>query len=375
MDNNETKVIPKIEGNEENISENNKKKTVEEIFENLGENFEETIEDGEDEDEDMFKELFEEEFELPDDKEEEVDNNGNVIETYLTQMSNTIPGFEGLEEIGAMLAMDDEQFNQIAIPYLLHLQRSVNNMNDRMLLIQGLNAAGYKAEDLMASYVAVTEEIDTQLGDLISASKRDFVKQMLAIVTNTIADTEGIAKRIIQIPLQLICDDAKIPTYAHIGDAGCDVYAIEDCVINPGETKIISTGLKMAIPEGYEIQVRPRSGMSAKTKMRVANAPGTIDSCYRGEIGIIIENIEPNFKDIDYTFNEDGSIKINSIVHGSAFYVTKGDRIAQLVLNEVPKAAFYLIKDIGEYSDLSLRGDEGFGSTDEKKENGENTAQ
>ena len=112
----EIKVVPKIERNEENTPEENKNKSIEEIFENIGETFEETVEDGEDEDEDMLNDLFEEEFELSNDKEEEVDNNGNVIEAYLTQMSNTIPGFEGLEEIGAMLAMDDEQFNQIAIP-------------------------------------------------------------------------------------------------------------------------------------------------------------------------------------------------------------------------------------------------------------------
>ena len=291
----------------------------------------------------------------------------NPLDAYFSQMETIMPGFGGMEEIGAMLALDDSEFKLIAQPFLIELQRSVNNLNDRMLLIQGMNAAGYKAEDILAAYVTITQEIDEQLGDVISPAKRDFVKQMLGIVTNTIAETEGIAKKIIQIPIQLINEDAKIPTYAHTGDAGCDVYAVEDCIINPGETKIIPTGLKMAIPEGYELQVRPRSGMSAKTKMRVANAPGTIDSCYRGEIGIIIENIEPNFKDIDYTFNEDGSIEINSIIHGSAFHITKGDRIAQLVLNEVPKAAFYLVEDIGEYSELSYRGEAGFGSTDEQK--------
>ena len=297
-----------------------------------------------------------------------VDENGNnVLDAYFSQLENVMPGFGGMEEIGAMLALSDEQFNLIAQPFLLHLQRSVNNLNDRMILIQGMNAAGYKAEDIIAAYVTITEELDEQLGDVISPAKRDFVKQMLAIVTNTIADTEGIAKRIIQIPFQPTHSDAKIPTYAHIGDAGCDVYAIEDCIINPGETKIVRTGFKVAIPEGYELQVRPRSGMSSKTKIRIANAPGTIDSCFRGEVGIIVENVEPPFKDIDYSFNEDGSIKINSIVHGSAYHITKGDRIAQLVLSEVPKAAFYLVENIDEYTEISYRGENGFGSTDEQK--------
>ena len=290
-----------------------------------------------------------------------------VLDEYVEKVSNIVPGFGGMEELGAMLSLDDTNFKMISQPFLIQLQRAVNNLNDKMILVQGMNAAGYKAEDIVAAYLSVTQELDNELGDEISQVKKDFIKQMLGIITNAIADTDGIAKRIIQIPTELIHEDAKIPTYAHAGDAGCDVYAVEDCVINPGETKIIPTGLKMAIPEGYELQVRPRSGMSAKTKMRVANAPGTIDSCYRGEIGIIIENIEPNFKDIDYTFNEDGSIKINSIVHGSAFHVTKGDRIAQLVLSEVPKAAFYIIEDIDEYSEFSFRGVNGFGSTDEQK--------
>lgn len=303
---------------------------------------------------------------------DELENSdNNPLEAYFAQLDNIMPGFGGMEEIGALLSLDDEQFKPIAAAFLAHLQRAVNNLNDKMILIQGMNAAGYKAEDVIAAYITITEEIDEQLGDTISPAKRDFVKQMLGIITNTIADTEGIAKKIIQIPLELMSVDAKIPTYAHTGDAGCDVYAIEDCIINPGEIKIIPTGLKMAIPEGYELQVRPRSGMSVKTKMRVANAPGTIDSSYRGEIGIIIENIEPPFKDIDYSFNEDGSIHINSIVHGSAFSIGKGDRIAQLVLNEVPKAAFYTVVDVEEYSELSYRGADGFGSTDEKKENGE----
>jgi dUTP pyrophosphatase len=323
---NEVKVIPKIE--RENAEEN----------------------------ENIFEEL------------EQSDN--NPLDAYFAQIENVMPEFGGMEEIGAMLALDDKDFAPIANAFLVHLQRAVNNLNDKMILIQGMNAAGYKAEDIIASYVLITQEIDEQLGDMISPVKRDFVKQMLGIITNTIADTEGIAKRIIQIPIELMNEDAKIPTYAHIGDAGCDVYAIDDYTIAPGETKIIPTGLKMIIPEGYEIQVRPRSGLSAKTKMRVANAPGTIDSSYRGEIGIIVENIEPPFKDIDYSFNEDGSIKINSIVHGSAFSIGKGERIAQFVLSEVPKAAFYAITNVEEYAEISYRGDNGFGSTDTEKENG-----
>src|SRR5690625_4442372 len=85
--------------------------------------------------------------------------------------------------------------------------------------------------------------------------------------------------------------DAVIPKYAKKGDSGFDLVAVEDMVIEPGETKLIKTGLAFEIPEGYEIQVRPRSGITLKTKLRVQL--GTIDSNYRGEVGVIVDNITP----------------------------------------------------------------------------------
>jgi dUTP pyrophosphatase len=85
-------------------------------------------------------------------------------------------------------------------------------------------------------------------------------------------------------------ETAVIPAYAREGDAGMDICSAEDIDISPGQTKIIPTGLKLAIPPGYEIQVRPRSGLSYKTLLRLANTPGTIDSGYRDELGVIMSN-------------------------------------------------------------------------------------
>lgn len=130
--------------------------------------------------------------------------------------------------------------------------------------------------------------------------------------------------------------DAVIPKYAKDGDAGFDFCAIHDEFIKPGETVIVQTGLAMAVPKGFELQVRPRSGMSVKTKLRVANSPGTIDSGYRGEIGIIIENT--------------GDIEIG---------VRKGDRIAQGVIGLVPVATFQETEELDE----TQRGAGGYGST------------
>ncbi len=129
------------------------------------------------------------------------------------------------------------------------------------------------------------------------------------------------------------------PEYAQDGDAGMDIRASEPVCVYPGETKIIKTGLYVAIPKGYEIQVRPRSGMSARTNIRVSNSPGTIDSNYRGEIGVIVDNIG-----------------------NDEYYINVGDRIAQLVLNKVPSIRWYPVENVEALGETN-RGAGGFGST------------
>lgn len=142
-------------------------------------------------------------------------------------------------------------------------------------------------------------------------------------------------KRITQIKVNKIDESANIPKYAHKGDSGFDLASTESCTISPGETKLISTGLAFSIPEGYEMQVRPRSGMSAKSKFRVANSPGTIDSNYRGEVKIIAENTGHR-----------------------PIFIEKGDRIAQGVICPVYEAVF-----IEEELSETVRGKNGFGSS------------
>ena len=124
--------------------------------------------------------------------------------------------------------------------------------------------------------------------------------------------------------IEKMSDDIVTPVYASEGDAGMDIRANEDIIIKPHETKLVSTGIKIAIPNGYEIQVRPRSGMSLKTNLRIANSPGTIDSGYRDELKIIVTNI---------SMNED-------------LIINKNDRIAQIVLCKYEKIYFKEIKYI-----------------------------
>lgn len=272
----------------------------------------------------------------------------NVLKASLDAITEAMPELQGMEEMAALLSLSDEDFGIIAPPILMELEKSLNNVNDKLILTQALNASGMKAEDLLSSFSEVAKQIDEKM-TTISQSKKEFVKRVLGALCNTIADTEGIAKRIIQIPIELCHKDAKMPTYAHSTDSGLDVFAPEDIIIHPGETRLISTGLKVAIPLGYELQVRPKSGRSLKTKFRIANTPGTIDSGYRDEIGVIIDNIEPPIKDITYeTDFIDGKPKltITSILHGADFHIGKGEKFAQLVLCEVPKVAFYEVDSI-----------------------------
>ncbi|AUN98179.1 dUTP diphosphatase [Bacteriovorax stolpii] len=132
-----------------------------------------------------------------------------------------------------------------------------------------------------------------------------------------------------------------LPSYETTGAAGADVRASlgngEKLLIKPGERVLIPTGLSMEIPHGYEIQVRPRSGLSFKTGLMVLNSPGTIDSDYRGEVKIILGNLGKNDEVINH-----------------------GDRVAQLVLAPVTQAA-YIVSE-SELSDTA-RGTGGFGST------------
>ena len=270
----------------------------------------------------------------------------NLFEEIAKEIEQVNPALGGFEELAEILALPEDKFAILEPIFIDELQKSFNNISDKLVLVQTLNASGIKVEDLQESYLKINEEIDGQLGASLSRPKRDFLKKMLGITYNAIADTEGIAKKVIQIPIELCNKDAKIPTYANIGDAGLDIYALEDITVHPGETKLVKTGLKVAIPYGYELQVRPKSGRALKTKFRVANTPGTIDSGYRDEIGVIIDNIEPPIKDIEYSFDDNGKPIIQSILHGSDFTIGKGEKFAQLVLNEVPKVSFYQVESV-----------------------------
>lgn len=145
----------------------------------------------------------------------------------------------------------------------------------------------------------------------------------------------------LKVKIKKLRSDAVIPNYATDGSAGFDFVATEDITIMPGEVTLIKTGLSFEIPKGYELQIRPRSGMSLNTKLRISNSPGTIDSDYRGEVAIIMENIDSR-----------------GLVYYKC-YIKKGDRVAQGVICPIIQAEF---EEVTELSDTE-RGSGGFGHT------------
>ena len=279
------------------------------------------------------------------------------FEKFMNALQEVNPELGGFDELGAMLALPEEQFSILAPIFLAELERGMKNINDQMIMVQSMNMLGMKAENVREQYEAIYKEIDEQMGDVISRQKRDFLKQMLGMTYNALAEAEGIAKKTILIPIEYCHTDAKMPTYAHLTDSGMDVYALEDITIAPGETKLIPTGLKVAIPSGYELQVRPKSGRCLKTKLRIANTPGTIDAGYRDEIGVIVDNIEPFIKEAK--MDENG--RLYEVLFGSSYTIGKGEKFAQLVLCEIPKAAFYEVESVSKIENDGRNG--GFGST------------
>jgi dUTP pyrophosphatase len=143
------------------------------------------------------------------------------------------------------------------------------------------------------------------------------------------------------VKIKLVHPDAKMPTRADPGSSGFDLYAVEECWISPGEVTIVPTGLQMEIPPGYEVQIRPRSGLAAKSGIIVVNSPGTVDFSFRGEVKVIMSKLSDDHSD-DY------------------YHVLPGTRIAQMVIQQIPDVGIELTTD--ELSETS-RGAGGFGSS------------
>lgn len=140
-----------------------------------------------------------------------------------------------------------------------------------------------------------------------------------------------------KVQIRVLDPGLPVPGYAHEGDAGLDLYSSDHALIAPGERRAIATGIAVAIPEGYAGFVQARSGRALKEGLAVVNAPGLVDSGYRGEVKVIVTNLDP-VQDIK---------------------IERGDKIAQLVIQPVETTDLEVVEDLP----ASPRGDGGFGST------------
>ena len=296
---------------------------------------------------------------------EEIDVEQTLREAFSFFFGNLIDDDEADEYVKAfssLMSLDDEKFMVVAADVLENFYTSFKDPQIQLGIAQNLSIQGVAAEDMMDELADIAERLQTNLDGKVSQIKIDFFKSILGIVANALGENERIARRVVSVPIQRLSNEIKLPEYAHTTDSGLDVFALDDYTIDPGEIKIIPTGLRVALPKGYEIQVRAKSGLSARTHMRVANGIGTVDEGFHDEIGIILENNEPAIKDIAYDFDDETHRPIiTSILHSSPVYITKGQKIAQLVLAEIPKISWQEVNDITLYGAEDRQG--GFGST------------
>ena len=141
----------------------------------------------------------------------------------------------------------------------------------------------------------------------------------------------------VEILVQRLDDGVPLPSYAHPGDAGADLTTTVDVRLEPGERALVPTGIGVALPEGYVALVHPRSGLAARFGVSIVNSPGTVDAGYRGEVKVMLVNLDP----------------------ASPVELRRGDRIAQLVIQQVEHARFVEVDRLPD----SVRGDGGYGST------------
>jgi len=142
---------------------------------------------------------------------------------------------------------------------------------------------------------------------------------------------------VVDIWIRRLDDDVPLPSYAHPGDAGADLTTTVDVTLEPGQRTLVPTGISLALPEGYVGLVHPRSGLAARSGVSIVNAPGTVDAGYRGEVQVLLVNLDPQER----------------------VELRRGDRVAQLVVQRVETARFVEVDQLP----ASARGSGGYGST------------
>ena len=242
------------------------------------------------------------------------------------------------DQFAMMVDLPDEQFDAIYPSMKDRLTRLFESESFQADVLNSLKMIGHGS--IEEERISAQEVIDDIKEDsTLSENKKDILITIIDGSVLSIIKLIEVPRERVKVQIKKLNEDAILPQYAHKTDAGADIFALEETIIKPHETKLIKTGVAVAIPVGYEIQIRPRSGLSLKSGLRIANAPGTIDSDYRGEICVIMENTS----NLSYT-------------------IKKEDKIAQLVISPVPMIEWDEVDELEE----TERGEGGFGSTDKK---------
>jgi dUTP pyrophosphatase len=249
----------------------------------------------------------------------------------LLHFVETIPG---LSEICSLVDLPDEKFKEISVYVNMSVEEGYSSENYKQEIKRLVDSPSFDYPTINKSFTIVLEEVEKL--DCID-EKKTFLFTVMKGMIDSITDMYENPYDVL-VPTQLLHDNAKLPVYAHSDDSGADIFLTEDLTIPAFSFGYkVATGLACALPRGWQIEVRPRSGKSEKTRIRIANSPGTIDGGYRDEIGILIDNF------------------------GEEITFRKGDKLAQIVLQPIYKGRFVLSENVKEIGDD--RGG-GFGSSD-----------
>lgn len=265
---------------------------------------------------------------------------------------------DALTIIATLLNMPDTEF-EIMRPVLQEvMSRTFAEPQSQMELVNSFMRSGLSVDDLLNHTDEIIDQICESKELELSDSKKDFLRYMINEVANSVAASSINPAHMVEIPVEICRDDARLPSYATDGSGAMDIYNIEEVTLKPGECKVIPIGIKVAIPHGYGLLIQPRSGLSRKLKLRIPNSPGLIDEDYHEEIGVIVENIEPPIKDIGIEL-KNGEI-IDGTEFGSSLTIGAGERFAQMRLIEIPRVRWREVKSLGTFEQDH---GQGFGST------------
>ena len=278
-----------------------------------------------------------------------IDNAEEEIQNFLSKITSEGFDTQNLGEmtiIAAFFSLPDDLFDGLKEHVIQEIIRECNDPAFLNNISYSIKKDNITADQLTDELSGIEKIIDEYESEVLTPNKKEFLKRLMYGMYNIILQNEFKDDDKIIVPIETCRENAKIPRYAHVTDAGVDFYSTDEYVIAPGETVLIPTGLKMAIPEGYALLIQPRSGLSRETKLRICNTPGLVDSGYRDEIGVLIENTEPKIKNIIGDYDSFGNYKIDGVEYGQGYVIEKGVRFAQGRFVKVPIAIFKETNDV-----------------------------